>query len=102
MQNRSSLSLCRIGIDKARRKCKHIDDVHLREGHGELVAIKGARGSGKSTLLHAMAGLIDVDEGQVVIAGQKDSSETEDARRIGTRRATLATGAFARIPSFQG
>lgn len=54
-----------------------LKNVSLTVHPGEFVAIMGASGSGKSTLLHAIAGLIDVDAGRVVIAGQ-DLSQLND------------------------
>ncbi len=53
--------------------------VSLTVEQGEFVAVMGASGSGKSTLLHAIAGLIDVDAGRVVIAGQDLSLLTDRA-----------------------
>ncbi|OYU41767.1 MAG: ABC transporter ATP-binding protein, partial [Burkholderiales bacterium PBB4] len=37
---------------------------------GEFVVLLGPSGCGKSTLLHSIAGLIDVNDGQVEIAGK--------------------------------
>ncbi|MEM9024531.1 MAG: ABC transporter ATP-binding protein, partial [Bacteroidota bacterium] len=62
----------------------HLDDIHfaypenrhnaLREitlnlKSGEKLMITGANGSGKSTLLHVLAGLYDVQEGQITYDG---------------------------------
>ncbi|MCR9210966.1 MAG: ATP-binding cassette domain-containing protein, partial [bacterium] len=65
-----------------------LDGVDLTIQSGELVAIMGASGSGKSTLLHAMAGLIQVDAGQVSIAGQ-DLSQLNDVALTKFRRKNL-------------
>tara|TARA_R110002072_G_scaffold1013_5_gene8392 strand:- start:33985 stop:34740 length:756 start_codon:yes stop_codon:yes gene_type:complete len=65
-----------------------LDGVDLTIQSGELVAIMGASGSGKSTLLHAMAGLIQVDAGQVSIAGQ-DLSQLNDVTLTKFRRKNL-------------
>lgn len=65
-----------------------LDGVNLTVQPGEFVAIMGASGSGKSTLLHAMAGLIQVDAGQVSIAGQ-DLSKLNDAALTKFRRKNL-------------
>ena len=46
-----------------------ISDVNLRIKKGELVGIIGHTGSGKSTLVGAIGGLIEPDEGQVLIDG---------------------------------
>jgi NitT/TauT family transport system ATP-binding protein len=43
-------------------------DFTLREG--EIVSLLGQSGSGKSTLLRVMAGLVDIDQGEVRYRGQ--------------------------------
>jgi molybdate transport system ATP-binding protein len=44
-------------------------DVHLRAAAGETVAVVGPNGAGKTTLLRALAGLVAVDEGRIVLDG---------------------------------
>ncbi|SDX09456.1 putative ABC transport system ATP-binding protein [Pseudomonas syringae] len=44
-------------------------DLHLAEG--ESLALMGESGSGKSTLLHLIAGLDQVDDGSIEVAGQR-------------------------------
>lgn len=45
-------------------------DVNLSFNEGEVVAIMGPNGSGKSTFLHAIAGLLPVTSGMVVLNGE--------------------------------
>jgi putative ABC transport system ATP-binding protein len=65
-----------------------LDGVNLTVQPGEFVAIMGASGSGKSTLLHAMAGLIQVDSGQVFVSGQ-DLSQLGDVALTKFRQKNL-------------
>ena len=44
-----------------------LDDVSLDIREGEFIVLLGPSGCGKSTLLNAIAGLMDVDEGEVWI-----------------------------------
>jgi len=47
-----------------------LQEVDLVLKPGEKVCITGPNGSGKSTLLHMVAGLVDPDEGSVLLDGQ--------------------------------
>lgn len=47
-----------------------VDDVTLRVGQGEIVALVGASGSGKSSLLRAVAGLEPLASGTIRWAGE--------------------------------
>lgn len=55
-------------------------DIDLQVAAGETLAIVGASGSGKTTLLNALGGLDQVDQGQVLIAGQDLASMSENQR----------------------
>jgi len=46
-----------------------INDVSLTAKHGEIVAIIGPNGAGKSTLLKTIAGLLNVESGNVTLDG---------------------------------
>ncbi|MBV8550158.1 MAG: nitrate/sulfonate/bicarbonate ABC transporter ATP-binding protein [Acidobacteriaceae bacterium] len=48
-----------------------LEDVSLRVGSGEVVALLGRSGSGKSTLLRILAGLIRPSRGQVFASGRE-------------------------------
>ena len=47
-----------------------LDEVSLKVGKGEFIAVVGSSGAGKSTLLHTIGGLIQPDCGQVVFQGK--------------------------------
>lgn len=58
------------GIRKSYRKRPVIRDVSISLRRGEVVALLGPNGSGKTTSFYAIAGLISVDSGQVMVDGQ--------------------------------
>jgi NitT/TauT family transport system ATP-binding protein len=47
-----------------------LEDVSLTVGEGEFVAIVGPSGCGKTTLLNIVGGLVDGDDGQVLVEGR--------------------------------
>ena len=60
-----------------------LKDVSLDVAAGELVALLGPSGSGKTTLLRAVAGLEQVDSGQVLFGDVDAGSLSLRERRIG-------------------
>jgi multiple sugar transport system ATP-binding protein len=68
------------GVRKLFGALEVIKGVDLTVADGELVVFVGPSGCGKSTLLRMIAGLEDVDYGDVRIAGQ-DVTELAPARR---------------------
>ncbi len=64
-------------------KTSVIENLHLDIKVGEFVVLLGPSGCGKSTLLHSIAGLIDVTDGQVEIAGKDVTWADPKDRGIG-------------------
>ncbi len=58
--------------------------IDLTVHAGELVMVMGPSGSGKTTLLNCLAGLDDIDGGQVIVDGE-DIHTMSDARRTDHR-----------------
>jgi putative ABC transport system ATP-binding protein len=75
-----------MGVSKSYRRGDQIlrvrEDIHLDIEEGMFLALMGPSGSGKSTLLNLIAGLDQVDQGTIQVAGQDISalSESELAR----------------------
>jgi spermidine/putrescine ABC transporter ATP-binding subunit len=59
-----------------------VDGVSLDAAPGEFVSLLGPSGCGKSTLLRMVAGLVEPDDGQIVLAG-------EDITRVPVHRRNL-------------
>jgi len=57
------------GVHAAYGAVRVIDDVSLRVGSGETVALLGSTGSGKSTIMHILLRLYDYQSGSVKIGG---------------------------------
>ncbi len=62
-----------------------LDGATLAIPAGQFAAVMGPSGSGKSTLMHALAGLDDVDAGQVLL-GDTDVTTLDERRRTLLRR----------------
>ena len=59
-----------LGLRKGYRKRPVIRDVSLTLSRGEVVALLGPNGSGKTTCFYAIAGLVSIDGGQVLLDGR--------------------------------
>ncbi len=64
------------------QRVKVLQGIVLNVAKGERIAILGRSGSGKSTLLHALAGLVDSDEGEVRINGESMTQASPNERAI--------------------
>ena len=60
-----------------------LDGHSLTVADGEVVALLGASGSGKSTLLRAVAGLVPVTSGSIVIDGAEVTAVPTHRRAVG-------------------
>jgi ABC-type lipoprotein export system ATPase subunit len=71
-----------LGLDYRTREetLRVIDVPHWRVEAGEQVAIFGPSGSGKSTLLHLLAGVLVPSRGQVIVAGEDVTAQSEAQR----------------------
>lgn len=57
-----------------------IEEISLRLEPGEVVTIIGGNGAGKSTLLNAIAGVITIDRGRIVLDDQDIHNQPEHTR----------------------
>jgi sulfate/thiosulfate transport system ATP-binding protein len=75
-----------IAVEGARKRFgdfQALDDVSIDVPDGSLTALLGPSGSGKSTLLRAIAGLEDLDAGQVVINDRDATATPAQKREVG-------------------
>lgn len=78
------------------REVPVLDQVSLQIGAGELVGIIGCTGCGKTTLLKAMAGLIEVQGGEILLDG-----ENIFARRFDRAILRKKVGMVFQYPEYQ-
>ena len=55
-------------------------DLNLRLNEGDFVTVIGGNGAGKSTMLNAVAGVWNVDEGEIIIDGKDVTAKPEYKR----------------------
>ncbi len=81
----SVLECRRVSVDYG--SVRALSGVDLIVGEGETLALLGPSGSGKTTLVHAIAGLVPLSEGEIVLNGEvvadRHGSAPPDKRRMG-------------------
>ena len=77
----ASVSIKKLGVSFG--SLNVLRDLDLEVDQGEFIVLLGPSGCGKSTLLNAVAGLLDVDAGQVWIGGKNVTWEEPKDRGIG-------------------
>lgn len=82
------------GVSKAFGETQALTDANLDLYAGEAVAIMGPSGSGKSTLLHAIAGIITIDAGKVILHRPDDSGIDDLAALPETKRSAFRLHRF--------
>lgn len=69
-------------------KIEVIKNLNFSLESGSFEIIMGQSGSGKSTLLHLMAGLLDADEGEIIV-GNTEISKLNDEKKTMFRRKNI-------------
>jgi multiple sugar transport system ATP-binding protein len=77
----ASVSIKKLGVSFG--SLKVLRDLDIEVDQGEFVVLLGPSGCGKSTLLNAIAGLLDINAGQVWIGGKNVTWEEPKDRGIG-------------------
>ena len=73
-------------------------DVAIDVAEGETVAVMGPSGAGKSTLVQALAGLVDLTEGEIDVAGRVvDRTAAPRVRTAPMDRGVVLLGQEARL-----
>ncbi|MCM0598829.1 amino acid ABC transporter ATP-binding protein [Periweissella fabalis] len=57
-----------------------LNDINLTINDGDILAIVGPSGAGKTTLLRALAGLGDIDSGEILLDGQQFDPRNSDLK----------------------
>ncbi len=71
------------GLHKAFGDTRVFSDINCEIGKGELITLLGPSGCGKSTLLRCIAGLTEVDDGEILLDGEDLVPLSPQKRQIG-------------------
>ena len=71
------------GISKTIKGTEILKNIDLKLQGGKIYGLYGSNGSGKTMLLRAVAGLIRIDSGSIIINGKQLHKETDFPESIG-------------------
>lgn len=71
------------GISKTIKGTEILKNIDLKLRGGKIYGLYGSNGSGKTMLLRAVAGLIRIDNGSIIINGKQLHKETDFPESIG-------------------
>src|SRR5690625_1541551 len=57
--------------NKDKHQVKALEDINFEVEKGQFLSIIGPSGCGKSTLLYLIAGLDQIDKGEITVSGKK-------------------------------
>jgi len=80
---RAGVEVRLVDLRRAFGPVRALDGLSLDIGPGELVALLGPSGCGKTTALRALAGLEELDSGQVLVGGKDITRVSAHRRNMG-------------------
>ena len=60
---------------------KVIDNINLEIKDGEILGFIGPNGAGKTTIIKMMTGILDIDEGDILIDGKSIKNDPYEAKK---------------------
>ncbi len=64
------------------KKKKAVDDLTLTVNNGEIFGFLGPNGAGKSTTIHMLTGILDIDEGDVLLDSRSIKTDAIEAKKL--------------------
>lgn len=72
-----------IGVSKEFGDFKALDNINIKINKGTIHGIIGENGAGKTTLLQMLAGVYDVEQGEILIEGENVYDNNNIKKKIG-------------------
>ena len=77
----TTVSICHAG--KTIKRSVVLNDITMSVATGEIVGLSGINGSGKTMLLRAIAGLISLSSGEIIVNGKKLGVDIDFPDKVG-------------------
>lgn len=75
------MSLQIINLTKTFKDQVALNNINIKIEHNEIIGLLGPNGAGKSTLMKSIAGILEIEEGQILLDGQSITEKPLESKK---------------------